>query len=97
MFRLVTGQQVYGMSKFWRFYSWELSILSLPTLDSEGLSRIAQSKITGIPIYRLLVQEGVVELCLKSLLRHKLEREAISVGDEVTRFLLSEAMTTLCK
>lgn len=47
-------------------------------------------------VYRLLVKEGVVELCLRSLLRQQLERRAV-FEDDITPLVLAEAMTTLCK
>jgi hypothetical protein len=46
---------------------------------------------------RLLVQQGAVELSLKSLLRFKLERKAVFGEDQITPYLLAKAMTTLCK
>jgi hypothetical protein len=45
---------------------------------------------------RLLVQQGAVELSLKSLLRFKLERKAVFGEDQITPYLLAKAMTTLC-
>lgn len=49
--------------------------------------------------HRLLVKEGVVELCFKSLLRQRLDRHTVfrQTEDPITPVLLGKAMTTLCK
>lgn len=48
-------------------------------------------------VFRLLVKEGLVDLCMQSLFRMKLDRKETFDPNQVLPYLVVTAMGTLCK